>query len=481
MIGGYRARALSAVKWSVSGDMAEQGIRLAFGIALARILSPRDFGLIALLTAITQIAGALAELGLKDALVQRRELTEAHRSSVFWVLLLAGCVLSGAQIACASTIATLYGVRELAPLAVVLSALFVLDAFGSVPRAILARRLDFRITAWLQCTVAILASACAVTLAWRGFGVMSLAADLLLTSAIESLLLFRASGWRPRLELRVAALHDLFGFSAHRFVTQMLGLSASPIDRLLIGTFVGSGALGLYVRAYNLTRLPVSNVSRSIVRVMFPSLAMIQNDTARIREVYLRAIPAVALATFPMCLGFLAAAEPLVVGVLGPQWRGTVPILRILSLAGLVQSVSVLASTIYLSRGRTDFQLRLAGLERLSTIVAIAVGLQWGVLGAATAYVLAAVLNALPTLYFAGRFIDLRPRPVFARLLPVFLAGAVMTALVIGVDVCVAARVDMLARLGLEMAVGVLTYWGALRLLRVHAYQDVKSLLQRAD
>ena len=480
VIGGYRERALSAVKWSVSGDLAEQSIRLIFGVALARLLPPRDFGLIAMVTAITQIVGALAELGLADAIVQRRELTEAHRSSVFWVLLLAGCVLGAAQVAGATVIASVYGAHELTALAVVLSLLFVLDAIGFVPRAILARRLDFRVVAWLQCGVATLAMASAVILAARGFGVKSLAADLLLTSALESLLLLIASRWRPRLEFHVAALRDLFGFSANRFLARVLGFSAGPMDQLLIGALTGSGALGLYVRAFNLTRLPITNVSRSIVRAMFPSLALIQHDTVRTRDVYLRALPAVALATCPMCLGFLATAEPLVVGVLGPQWRGTVPLLRILSVAGLVQSVSVLATSVYLSQGRTDLQFRLAGLERLSTIAALVIGLQWGTLGAATAYVFAAVLNALPMLYFAGRLIELDQRAVFARVSPVFVAAVVMTAIVVGIDVWVLSRVDLLARLVLEVAVGVFSYWGALRLLRVPAYADVMSVLQRA-
>lgn len=479
VIDGYRERALSAVKWSVSGDIAEQAIRLTFGVALARLLSPRDFGLIAMLTALTQIAGSISDLGLGEALVQRRELIEAHRSSVFWVMLLGGCALTVALILCAPAIATFYGVKELAPLAVVLSVLFVLDAIGAVPRAILARRLDFRITAWLQCAAAILAGACAVTLAWRGFGVMSLAANLLMTAALESLLLFGVSAWRPRFEFRVAALRELFGFGAYRLVARMLNYSASPIDQLLIGKFLGSGALGLYVRAYNLMRLPVLNVSRAIVRVMFPSLALIQHDAARVREVYLRTTAAVALATFPMCLGLFAAAEPLVIGVLGPHWRETVPILRILSLAGLVQSITTLAGTLYLSHGRADLQLRLVGLERLSTIAAIVVGRHWGILGIATAYVLSTVLNALLTLYFAARLIRLPMRAIFAHVSPVFLAGTVMTAIVLGVAASVASGLDMLELLALEVAIGVLTYWVVLRLFRVRAYLDVMRLLRR--
>ncbi|MGH7894131.1 MAG: oligosaccharide flippase family protein, partial [Candidatus Binatia bacterium] len=282
----YRERALSAVKWSVSGDLVEQAIRLTFGVALARLLSPRDFGLIAMLTALVQIASPLAGLGFGEALIQRRQLSEAHRSSVFWVLMLIGCILTGGLFVGAPAIAALYGLPELAPLAVVLSAVFVLDAIGWVPRAILARRLDFRVTAWLQCAAAILAGACAVTLAWQGFGAVSLAGDVLTTSAVESLLLFGASGWRPRLEIRMAALRDVLGFGANRLVARILTLSAASVDQLVVGKVLGSGALGFYVRASNLTRLPVLNVSRSLVRAMFPSLAVIQEDAARVREVY---------------------------------------------------------------------------------------------------------------------------------------------------------------------------------------------------
>lgn len=480
MNGGFRERALSAVKWSVSGDIAEQGIRLIFSVALARLLAPRDFGLILMVTAVTQIAGLFTELGLGEALVQRGELTEAHRSSVFWVLLLAATTLTVAQIAGATAIASLYGVHELVPLAQVLSALFILDAIGWVPRALMARQLAFRITARLQCITALLAGGSAVALAWYGFGVMSLVGDLLLTSGLESLLLWRASGWRPRLEVRGAALRDLLGFSVNRLGARLLTVSAAPIDRLLIGKYLGSGPLGLYVRAFNVTRLPVVNISRSIGRAMFPSLALIQHDVRAIGDVYLRTVPAVAVATFPMCLGLFATAEPLIIGVLGVPWHDAVPIVRALSIAALIQSVSLLTSCVYLSCGRADFQLRLAGVERVSAIAAIAIGLRWGLLGAATSYVFAVVLTALPTFYFANRLVDLRQRVMLIRLWPIFVAAAAMTAVVLTVDGYMAARIGMSQRLGLDVSLGILVYYAGLRLLRVPAYADVMSLLQRA-
>jgi O-antigen/teichoic acid export membrane protein len=462
----------------VSGDVAEQAIRFTFGIALARLLSPRDFGLMAMLAALYQLTSPLATLGLGEALVQRQDLTEAHRSSAFWVLVLGGSLLTGVFMTCAPAIAALYGTSELVPLAMLVSGIFVLDAIGSVPRAIVARRLDFRAIARLQCGVAVIAGASAVTLAWHGFGPVSLVADLLITSAFEGVLLFRASAWRPRLAFRMTALRDVLGFGAYNLAARMTSLSAGPMDQLVIGKFLGSTTLGLYARAYNIMRVPLLNVSRSIVRAMFPSLALIQDDVARVRETYVRTTAMVALATVPMCLGFFAAAEPLVVGVFGPQWRETVPILRVLSLAGLVQCITALPNIVFLSQGRPDLQFRLTGLERISTLTAIVIGLHWGVLGVATAYLSSTCLTAVPTLYVAAKVVHLRLGTLFATLSPVLLAGALMTAVVVAIDVW-APPFDLRVRLVVEVLSGILAYWGALRLLRVRAYHDAVGLLRR--
>lgn len=478
MTRGYGERTLAAAKWSVSGDVAEQAIRLVFSIPLARLLAPRDFGLIAMLMAVRSLTNPLTGLGLGEALVQRPELTEAHRSSAFWALAASGCVLTAAMVLAAPGLAAFYDAPELARLAVVGSAIFIFDALGSVPRALVARRLDFRVVARIQCGVAVVAGTSAVVLAWRGFGPMSLVADLVVTSALENALLLRASRWRPRLEVRSAALRDVARFSAYSLAARVAVLAAGPIDHLIIGKALGSATLGLYVRAYNMMRVPLLNVSRSIVRAMFPSLALIQDDPARVRALYVRTAALVALVTFPMCLGFFATAEPLMLGLFGAQWRDAIPVLRFLSLAGLVQSITALPTIVYLSQGRPELQLRITLLERLVTIPAILIGLRWGLVGTAVAYLLATVVNALPTLHWAGRLIGLSLRTMLTALSPVLLAGIAMAATVLGIDAW-ARSLDVRLLLALEVAAGVLAYWSALRLLRVRAYVDAIGLLRR--
>ncbi len=474
----FRGRTLSAIKWSVSGDLVEQVIRSLFAIALARLLTPRDFGLLAMLAFFTQYLDLIADLGFADSLTQKENLTEAHRSSVFWLGLGTAAVLTIAVLVSAPWIAAFYGIDELAPLARILSALFLLDAVGTVPHVLLMRRLDFRALAWLQGGVALAAGTCAVVLAWRGFGAFSLAADVLVSAALNSILYAAICAWVPRFEIRLSALRELFPFSRNRLASRAVGASGRPLDQLIVGKLLGSSAIGLYSRAYNLIRFPVVYVTQSIVRPLFPSFALLQREVAEVRALFLQLAGMVAVAAVPMCLGLFATATPFILGLLGPQWRGAIPLLRVLCLASLVQSISTMATAIYLSQGRADLLLRLTAIQRAATLVGVVAGACWGIEGVAIGYTASALLVAVPTLAVGARLVDLRVSTVFVRVRPVLFAGIAMTAVVLTADAYLAGHFGMLQRLGLDIAAGALTYWAALALPRVDAYADVVALLR---
>jgi PST family polysaccharide transporter len=474
----FRERATQAIAWSLSGQLVAQAIGFGFGIALARLLGPHEFGLFAMVTVLVQSVASIADLGLEEALVQRRRVEEVHRSSVFWTLLLAGGLLSLATLAAAPWIAAFYGVPELRRLAVLVSGVFVLRALATVPRADLARRLDFRGLTRIECAAAAAAGACAVALALAGFGAPSLVAQLLVAEGVCSLLLLRAGGWWPRREIRLAALGDLLGFGVYRLATRALGYWSQHVDDLLVGKFLGGSPLGLYQRAFTLMRAPVLNVSRSIARATFPSMALIQDERERVRSVYLRTSGAGALATVPMCLGLAACAEPLVVGVFGPAWRESAPLLRILGVAGALQSVSTLSSSLYLSQGRPDLHLRLNLLQNVVTLAGVAVGLRFGATGVAVGYTAASLLTAIPALVYAGRLVDLPLTQLAKRVAPAFAASGVMVAAVLALDAALAPRLPHLARLALGVATGGTVYLAGLGLLRPQAWLDVRDLMR---
>jgi PST family polysaccharide transporter len=420
------------------------------------------------------------DLGFADALVQKRDVEEAHRSSVFWTRLAIGALMASAMYALAPRIAGFYDVADVAGVARRLSPIFLLGASSTVARAIVERRLDFRTVVRIECTVAAVAGAVAVALAWRGFGVTTLVAHMLLWLALEDLLFLRASGWRPRLRWSARALGDLLGFGTNRMATRTLGYWSRHVDELLVGRILGVTSLGLYTRAFNLIQVPVLYVSRATHRALFPSLAEIQDDPERVRRTHLRTTGAVALATVPMCLGLAALAEPVVLGLFGPQWREMVPLVRILSVAGLLQSITSLSASLFLSQGRPDLQLRVIVLQSVTTIVAVLVGRRWGVTGVAVAYVLAFVVASGPTIHIAGRLVGLTVADVVAHVRSALAAGIVMAATVVLVDAWVLDGAAPLVRLAVGVPLGVGVYAALIRIGRVHAYQDVADVIRRS-
>lgn len=474
----YRERAVRALAWSVSGQVSERAIGFGFGIALARMLGPSEFGLLAMITVLTQFLVAVADLGLEEALVQRRELGEAHRSSVFWATLVAGCLLGAALVAAAPAIARFYGAEELRPLVVLMAGIFLLRGLGAVPRALIARRLDYRKSTMIGCTAALGAGVCAVALAWRGFGAASLAIQLLVSEALASALLLWTAGWWPRPILRRAALGELFGFGGYRAATRGLVYWTQHADDLLIGKLLGSGPLGLYTRAFTLMRLPVLAIALAIARPMFPTLVLIQDDPARVRSLYLRATGVVALATVPLCLGLVACAEPLVVGVFGEPWRGAVPLARVLGVAGLLQGVTALAGSLYLSQGRPDLHLRLHLLQNAATVLGVVAGVRSGAFGVAVGYTLASVLTGVPMLAVAAGLVGLRLGTVWRHLRSVFLAGGAMTLVVLALGAWARPSLMMLELLALQVAAGAVVYGVVIGLLRGRPMLDLVELLR---
>ncbi|HJQ83043.1 MAG TPA: lipopolysaccharide biosynthesis protein [Candidatus Binatia bacterium] len=473
------ARAVHALGWSIAGQLAVQAIRLAFGVALARLLSPHEFGLLAMVSVLTQSVLSVADLGLEDALVQRRVLDEDDRSSIFWTTLAVGALLGLVTAAAAPAVAGFYDLDALRPLTIMLAALFLLEAIGTVPRALLVRELDFRRTVGCESAGAVAGGVVAVVLAWRGFGVASLAVQALAGAAVESLLLLGAAGWRPRLAFRFGAVRDLLRFGSNRAGTRALGYWSQHVDELLVGKLLGASALGLYGRACTLVRFPVLYVSRATARVMFPALASFQDEPARVRDAYLRATGCVALATVPLCLGLLATAEPFVLGLFGPQWAAMVPLVRILAVASVVQSITTLASSLYLSQGRADLHLRLNVFQTAVMLAATLVGQRWGVTGAAVAYVVGSLVVTVPTLAIAGRLVGLELSDVLARTAPILVAGVAMTVVVVALHATVAADLPPLGALALEAAAGGLVYGAAVHLFRMQPYLDAVAVLRR--
>jgi O-antigen/teichoic acid export membrane protein len=473
----YKNRVVNAVAISGVSRLVIQLISLGYTITLARLLAPDDFGLIAMVVVFTGFADLLADVGLGSALIQKKDVTELHYSTVFWTNLGLGLFFTGLVFIGSDWIAAFYKRQELSLIAEILSLQFVLAAIRLVPGNRLAKELHFGYVAIASLLGMLLAGALAVYMALEGYGVWALAWQAVVGTLVTTLVTCLACRWKPQFVFSFGALKELLSFSVYVFGTQMIQYGARTVDKLLAGRYLGGDAVGMLDRAQTLILFPLKNISHVVGNVMFPALSMVQDDVARVKKVYLRSTQAIALMTFPMMLGMIAVADNFVIGILGEQWAEMIPIIRILCIAGIASSIVTITGAVYLSQGASKLQFRINLLTRPIAILGVVIGLPWGLVGIAAGSVAAVLINTLITLSRAGSLIGMRLLDLFKALLPTLIAATCMAIPVF----LVGHYADLgrpLMELLVQVLVGVALYLGLALGMKLSAVTDLYGLIK---
>jgi len=410
--GELRERAVSGLVWSVSTAGVRQAIGLVTGVALARLLFPSDFGLVAMIQVFTGVSAILFEIGIAGALVQATSIRREECDSIFVLNILLGTTLTALFAILSEPIALFYSEPRLHPIALVMALLFVLDAAGSVPRVLLIRDLNFKKLGQLEIVSVFITNAATVTAAALGAGLWSLVLQALLGSFLATALEWKAVKWRPRLQFQWHTAKRLIEFGSTFAGSRLLAYSARNLDIMFVGIWLGSTEVGYFNFAYRVMVFPVWSIVGVFSRVMFSLLSRIQTETERVGTIYVRVAGLISVAIFPVMIGIMVVAEPFVTAVLGPRWLPMIPVLRILCIVGMVDSVTASTAQLYFSQGQANLHLRVNVALRMLSTTGVFIGLYWGLTGAATGMAIAALLGLLPALRFPCRMIQLPIRRV---------------------------------------------------------------------
>jgi O-antigen/teichoic acid export membrane protein len=361
-------RAAHATWWSALEIAARYGVQFAVMILLARLLTPADFGLIAMLLVFTTIAALLVDAGFGTALVQKQRTTDDDESTVFLsgicASVVVGCVLWFA----APAIAAFYSQPALVPLTRLLLFVLPLSALAAVPDALLTQRLDFRSRANAEIFASLVSGAVAVVLAWRGFGVWSLAWQSIVAIGVRAALLWLYSRWRPHGRFRVKSFRQLFGFGSYMLMSNLLNTISTRLQSLLIGRLFDSRALGYYTLAQNTQQAPAQFMSGVLNRVGLPVFSSVADQPAKLVAA-LRLSLRVSIFVFVPCMvGIAVVAEPLIVMLYGVRWTPAAPMLAILSLSAMLWPLHVLNLAAIGAQGRSDLIFRLELAKRVVSI-----------------------------------------------------------------------------------------------------------------
>lgn len=355
----------AAFIWDFGGKLARHGMSFIVSMILARLLTPADFGLVAMVMVIVGVAGIFTDVGLGSALVQRRFVPDLYYSSVFYFNLVVGALLTTVFFFLAPWIAAFYHNEALTALSRVVAFSFLINAFSAVQTTRLRKALDYALLTKANLLSALLSGLLGILLAFLGAGVWALVVQSLSQGVFYNLLIWVQSSWRPSALFSIHALRRLWRFGFHIFFAALLDRIFSTMDDLLIGKLFPTSYLGHYNRSKALRQLIINYSSGSIISVMFPILSKVQNDLQRFKNIVMKAFHLILFIVFLMIGWFYLISHDLILLLYGPQWEKAADYFQIMVLSSFAYPLSALMVNVLSSRGKSAKFLQLDIYKKL--------------------------------------------------------------------------------------------------------------------
>jgi teichuronic acid exporter len=467
-------QAISGLKWTGATRLVGQAARWAVTLIVVRLLAPTDYGVAAVSSVIISVFSTVGELGLGTSLVQAPSLDRQTLARAAGLAIVLNLGLGAVVVLAAPLAGTFFGNDVLRRVIQVSALHFVLAALSIVPEAIAYRDMNFKWTATVDLAAGLVASVSTLLLALHGDGVWALVLGSLAGAAVRAALFLRGQGVRPVFRFGGLRRHVAFGstVAAGRTAWQVV----EQCDVLIAGRFLAPSAVGLYSVSLHLATMPMQRIMGIINQVVFPAVARLQDDRPRLREGLLSGLRLLAFMSVPVMWGISAVAPELVELVLGPRWQGAVYPLRVICLLIPFKMVSTVFSTSILGVGAATLDLRNTAVYLVILPIAFLIGVQWGVDGLATAWVIGIALGLASTVPRICARLEIRLLDVARTLRDPLLAGCAMYALVFAGRTALSA-VPGGYRLPALVLIGAAAYLPVVLLLNRAIWADLRRLL----
>jgi len=394
----------------VCAQAANFAVRIGSIVVFARLLSPKDFGFVGMVTAITGMLSLLRDFGLSSATVQRSHVTEEQLSSLFWFNLLFGAILGLGVVALAPVVARFYDEPRLFWVTVSLSAALIFSAAGVQHTAILQRQMRFTTLSIIDVGSLVVSTFVGIGMAAAGLRYWALVANTVSLPLVNTACLWLVVRWKPGKPGMDVATRSMLRYGGTISLLRLITYVTSNLDKVLLGRFWGADALGFYGRAYQLINIPTLLLNSAVAEVGFALLARVQHDRGRVKSYFLKSYALALAMTIPITICAGAFAPDLVAVLLGPQWQQVGPILRLLAPTILAFALTDPLTWLLYSQGMLERSVRVATVFTPAVIAGYLIGLPFGPRGVALGYSTAIVLSIVPRVAWAvhGTGISLR-------------------------------------------------------------------------
>jgi O-antigen/teichoic acid export membrane protein len=342
-----KSKSIDAFKWNVFSQILNQLLILLINIFLVRLLTPQEFGLIAVPFVVYSFFRMVQDFGFTDVMIKEKGIDQKLFSTIYWTIVLGGILFSVINY----LISPLLGLWTNNSVAIHInqwfSVILLIGSFSIGFEGMMRKELNFKFPFFIEFAANIIAGIAAICLAYYGWSWKALIMRFLIHIVLQLIFNFMYSKWRPGLSMEARLLKPHFQFASLNIAEQILNFLQRNIDTVLISRYIGTQPLGIYDRSYKLLLFPLQQVSGAFSKVMFPAFSKIQDEKAKVGQHFLKIAALISFVTFPMMLGLFAMCEDFVFVVFGQQWMEMVPILKLFSIISIFQSISTVSGSIF--------------------------------------------------------------------------------------------------------------------------------------
>jgi len=425
-----KRKVISSLIWKFLERGGVQGVQFILSVILARLVSPSDYGIIALLLVFVQIANVFIQTGFSAALVQKKESDDLDFSSVFFMSLFVATILYIILFFIAPLVAKFYDYPNLTILLRVIAITLFFGAFNSIQNAYVSKTLRFKCLFLSNIIAVFVSGIIGIILAYNEFGIWALVFQQLSNIFLSCVVLWFSAKWRPKFVFSFSRLKDLFTFSWKLLCSSLLDVIFKNIYNLVIGKAYSTEQLGVFDRGQQFPRVIATNLDGSIQGVMFPTLSAYNDDVITVKKICRRAISSSAFILMPCMLGLAAIAKPLVEILLTDKWLPCVPFMQLSCIAFVFYPIHTANLTAINALGRSDISLKLEIIKKTIAIITLLVTIPLGIYAMAIGQVIQTFIISFINAYPNKKLMDYSYFEQIKDLMPSFILSVVMGVVV---------------------------------------------------
>lgn len=421
-----QSKLVTSFLWDFGGKIGNQFISFIIGIILARLLSPGEYGLIGMSMVFIALSGVFTNMGLSSALIQKKEPTEAHYSSSFFLNIFVGLFLLLIFQLLAPSIAYYFKEPKIERIIRVLSITLIFNSFTIIQDVILRKKMQFNILTKRNILSIIISGSIGIYMAFNGYGVWALVIQSLIGGLVGSILLWIYSDWRPKPIFEWNALKDLWGYGFKMFLSGFIDTIYSQLSTLAIAKLFSSKELGLFSRAQSLNRFVIKYSSESVGAVTFPAMSNLQHKIEDMIQLGKKAETTVAFVAFGLLGLMYVTSEPLILFLLGEKWIEAIPIYKILALSGFAYPISAATLNFIKAVGRSDLFLKVEVYKKIVGFSGLIIGFYFGLNGYLYSLIITGAISVLLNMFFVSKAIPLSVTHQLNQIMPYLIFSVII-------------------------------------------------------